>query len=328
MMCEAFRKVANAVVELPFVRKPLAVMDRKIGSCEGWEKAIPVFLVGPPRSGTTLLYQILTAMYDFASINSLMNLFYYSPLLMANISRHAKWAHHKKMYAQNTYGVIPGVLSPDEGAKMWSYLLPEMNGTHYLPQGSCSNRQIYNVRRIVRGVSCLFHRPFLSKHPANSLRLAPLTEAFPAALCVVLFRDPVYNAQSLYKARQRRVNSHGWWACKPKEYDSLCCLNSTLQSVSQVYYTLRQIDEDRGLFGNRIIWISYEDLCRKPTVVLRLLAEFMEEHGLKVPAKDDFTIPPISHRNKRRIEADLFHRIEDEVDRIFAGWRPEITTNI
>ena len=35
--------------------------------------------------------------------------------------------------------------------------------------------------------------------------------------------------------------------------------------------------------------------------------------------------PQFRVKNKRRIEEDLFHRIEAEVDRIFVGWRPKIT---
>ncbi len=257
-----------------------------------------------------------------------MNLFYYSPLLMAKISCFLKYFHKAKMTTKNDYGTIPNILSPDEGGKIWSHLLPEMNGTHYVPQGSCSKQQINEIRRVILGIKGFFNRPFLNKRPSISVGLAPISEAFPRALYIVLFRDPVFNAQSLYIARHKfkeKVDDKGWFLCKPQEYVRISSDDYIVQSVSQVYYILKQIDNDRKLLENRMMWLRYEDLCEKPAMILDLISNFMEQHKLKVLVNEGFNIPSISHSNVRKIDVEIFSRLKCEVDRIFNGWKPKIS---
>ncbi|NIU01843.1 MAG: hypothetical protein GWN01_13315, partial [Nitrosopumilaceae archaeon] len=40
----------------------------------------PVFILGPPRSGTTLLYQLMTCSFNFAYIPNIANKFYRCPI--------------------------------------------------------------------------------------------------------------------------------------------------------------------------------------------------------------------------------------------------------
>lgn len=320
---EIFQKVANLAVESPLIRIPCTSLEPKRVSLEGWEEARPIFIIGPPRSGTTALYQLLTNKFYFSYINRLMNLFYYSPLLMAKISHLLAGFSKKKTNMKSYYGKVSGMLSPDEGNLYWNHLLPEINDTDYIPKGSCSEQQIYEIRRLVQGLHYIVEQPFLSKKPSNAVRLAPLNEAFPRALYIVIFRDPVYNAQSLYIARhKRKVDKHGWCACKPKEYPAICHYDSILQSVCQVYYILKQIEEDKGLFENRMVELRYEDLCEKPAMNLDLIANFFAQHGIKVMENESFGIPAMHKGNVRNIEERLFNRIKTEVDRIFNGWEP------
>lgn len=324
---ESFRKCLSKVVEFPFIRIPCKHLESNNVSMENWAKVTPVFIIGPPRSGTTLLYQMLSSKYYFSYVNRLMNLFYFSPLLMAKISYLTRSLYKSTMKNKWEYGTISGIFSPDQGEKIWDRIIYKKNVTHFIPSGFCSKEQIYVIRKLILGIQNISNYPFLGKEPKLSLATAAISEAFPKALYIVIFREPVYNAQSIYIARRerkRQLDNNGWWDCKPKEYRQICFLDSIEQSVKQDYYILKQIDDDRKLLDDNMVWIRYEDLCENTERVLEIIKNFLIKHGLNLPERDDFVLPTIFSKNERKIEPHLFNRIKREVDSTFNGWKPEI----
>src|SRR4026207_2319178 len=70
--------------ELSLVLGPI---DEKISSRFERPKWPPIFLVGSPRSGTTLVMQLLDATRQFAIPTNLLSRFYYAPYLGAKIQQ-------------------------------------------------------------------------------------------------------------------------------------------------------------------------------------------------------------------------------------------------
>ena len=67
------------------VLQPLETNLRE--SAAGALEYAPVFIVGPPRTGSTLLYQLLVRRYSFCYISNLLNRFPETPLALAKVSK-------------------------------------------------------------------------------------------------------------------------------------------------------------------------------------------------------------------------------------------------
>ena len=67
-MNECFRKITNKIVENSLIRITLENLEPIDVDLKGWDRDIPVFIIGLPRSGTTLIYQLLTNKYNFSYI--------------------------------------------------------------------------------------------------------------------------------------------------------------------------------------------------------------------------------------------------------------------
>jgi len=312
-----FQKVINKAVEITLIKKILHSLEPK-EMLTGYNNEKPVFIIGPPRSGTTLIYQLILGKFSFSYINRLMNLFYYAPFNTAKLSRYISKFFSSDLNAQNNYGTLPGVFSPDEGGKIWLNLIPGRDNTGYIPPMYCSENQINELRKLIIETQEIFERPFINKRPSNSLRVAALQEAFPNALFIIVVRDQLYNAQSLYLARQNRtVDKNGWWGSKPKEYPVISTYDSVRQSVNQVYCILKQIDTDIQYFNNRYLLLKYEDICENPNIALDSITSFFLKHRLNVIDHENFHIPVLTNGNTIKIDIDVFEKLEKEVIEVF-----------
>ena len=74
---------------------------------------VPIFIVGAPRSGTTLVYQALANQIDFSFFTNWVNIFPSSPVF-ASIKLSGKLGNSDLNYFKSNYGLINGINSPSE----------------------------------------------------------------------------------------------------------------------------------------------------------------------------------------------------------------------
>src|SRR5690554_5979490 len=85
--------------------------DIKCVDADYWlNKYPPIFIVGPPRSGTTLVYQSLISALDLSFITNIMALF---PRYMVSLAKLGT-SYRNNGFASSNYGYIPGMLAPNE----------------------------------------------------------------------------------------------------------------------------------------------------------------------------------------------------------------------
>lgn len=105
----------------------------------------PVFIIGPPRSGTTLLYQILIDRYRFAYFTNFTANFYETPISAFWIA--AKLFPDAQLgdYASR-YGRTQGWRGPHECGAFWYRWFPR--GEHvYVPPGATPKAHLRELRR-------------------------------------------------------------------------------------------------------------------------------------------------------------------------------------
>jgi len=240
----------------------------------------PVFIIGPPRSGTTLLYQALIARYYFAYFTNFTARFYYAPIIAFWLAQRLIPNKQVGSYTSR-YGQTTGWYGPHECGEFWYRWFPR--GEHvYVAPGVTHKTYLRELRSEIIGMSRVTRAPVLFKNTYNSMRIAPIIEALPEAFFLVCRRDIVDTAESILKGRERLYGTkERWMGVPPKEIDRILSHPYWQQVVEQVYYIYRQIEKDKQRFAKgRFLDIRYDELCNNPNKILDDIGEFLAMRGL------------------------------------------------
>jgi hypothetical protein len=276
----------------------------------------PIFIIGPPRSGTTLLYQLLTAHFNVTYPSNFASRFPDSPALATWIT-HRLWPHPLQSDYHSEYGRISGRAGPHEGGNFWYRWFPR--GDHvYVPAGQTSPEKLRELRSELLAMGWVANKPVVIKNTYNSMRIAPIINALPKAIFLVLERDPIDIAQSILIARCKvNGNPHDWWALPPKEIDEIRSQPYWRQIPGQIYYIYRQIEADQKSFGEGHFYsVEYRKLCQNTHVALEDIQRFIQERGVElqlrnpVPAQFPFS-------TGRRVSLEDYERLRENVEALW-----------
>jgi len=278
-----------------------------------WQERPPAFIIGPPRSGTTLFYQLLISKYDVGYPNNLMGKFYRCPNLAARMTATHYQERNSQIEFASEYGNTPGLYGPHEFGEFWNRWFPK--DPHYLDEDDLTEDAIQDIRQNISSLLNYLDHPILFKNVLHSMRIKALFRIFPNALFLVCERDPVFTAQSIYLTRKNfPAAKSGWWSVKPKEYNEIQEKSLLEQSVLQVYYVTRQIQEDAAKTEpDRFHWLTYETLCRNTREELGKVRDFLEDHGFNMTSTD-IAIPLVNASNEQRLNAEEYANLTKLVD--------------
>jgi len=233
----------------------------------------PVFIVGAPRTGSTLLYQYLTAKTNFSYISNIASVFYKSPVFITSMLQER---HKPRRKLNNEYGLVDGLYSPSEAAKVFEKWFQK--DSYVYRDKSFVKKSVYSISKILDG-------PFLGKNMNNSMRLENILEIFPDALIIFLRRNPLYNAQSILEARKKINGSvENWWSTKPANYESLLNLTPCEQVVAQIKGIEDYVSKRTSNHAN-LLEVNYEGFCKKPSSVLKRISEWYSNQGFELLIK-------------------------------------------
>lgn len=284
-------------------------LDRRPG-------APPIFIIGPPRSGTTLLYQIMVTALRTAYFTNFVARFPHAPLLALQVSRRLLDADRCGAFRSH-HGMTQGWAGPHEGGDFWYRWFPR--GLHvYVGPGELPPEKLQHLRTTVTRLAAAAARPMLFKNTYNTMRVAPLLEAFPRAALLVCRRDPVDTAQSILNSRVRtRGRKEGWWALPPREIDGLLDHPYWDQVVEQVYYSYKQIDADRALAPAQFLDVDYATLCEDPAGTLARITRFLTERRIPVERRADALPEGFRPSRGQQVDNDDYARIRAKVKELW-----------
>ncbi len=270
----------------------------------------PVFIVGPPRSGSTILYQLITNYLYILYVDNLMNM-----------TREATW--FGGWLSNKVYGSTPhnsfeshhgrtlknGLHAPNEGLFWYKWLPKE---THYVGAGQIPKESIAEMQDIVFGMMNRYKKPFVFKNLSFSMRLAFIKEAFPNAKIIYIKRDPVYIAQSIYLAKKKEGILEGEvWSIRPRNEEFLLKMTKTEHVVKQAYMIEQQIHNDLKLFvSDQVTVIDYEKIYDSEKL-LEKLAGF-----IFCQRRSNDNMPKIRISNEQKVDDSVFEKIVDEVNKL------------
>ncbi len=278
----------------------------------------PLFIVGPPRSGTTLLYQLLIARFKLGYISNIAAFSPKAPLIGSKIANMI--VTNKINNFSSKYGRTKGLNQPHEFGAFWRRWFPagenEIPPYAYVPWES--KIDLRELRSEIVALTEFFNAPMVFKIVENSFRLAPLSQIFPEALFLICKRNPLDIAQSILKMRVNRLGTKDKWiAVKPKEYERIKDYPYYLQISYQIYYTYKQIYEDADKIGvHRFLEVHYEDVCKDVHSELERIKRFVWDYGCQLVIKSE--VPKkMELVTGRRVSEDDYIKLKKAVQSIW-----------
>ncbi len=244
---------------------------------DGWSRTdaqVParplLFVVGIPRSGTTLLYQLLAASGGFAYPSNLIARFYKSPAYGARIQRLlAPLLERGAPEWSSRAGNTEHWWGPHEFGYFWRHHLPFAE--HHEPAGPSMD----NLARAVAALEAECTSPLLFKNGILCLVLQHLAAAMPTARFVHIHRSPLDVALSLYRMRVRCYgDARKWWSLRPRDVD--LSAPPEVQIADQIAQAKSAISQAATEVGPlRWMEVSYDDLCADPHSVVRAVSRLI-----------------------------------------------------
>lgn len=259
----------------------------------------PIFIIGPPRSGTTVLYQTLVNCLEVGYFSNLHALVYGMPTLVERCVDSRTYLDAADY--RSDLGRTRGWHAPSECGEFWYRFYRR----RFTPSAddSTTPRALNRLARVMRRMTSIRNRPFLIKNVYCSLRLPTLDLAFPGALYLVVRRDEIETGHSLLSARRDRFGRYDlWFSVKPPDVEELADLPPHEQVIEQARSIYRLIDGERMRLGrDRFLDIEYERFCENPEQTVERIRDFAASHDVRLNRAAPV---PASFIRRRRVQID------------------------
>lgn len=246
-----------------------------------------IFIVGKPRSGTTLLSQLLSFHTEVGYINNLIASFWDAPLYGIKLSEKLLRQPAQTKF-ESHYGRTQGLHEPHEFGYFWAKLLdyPDLRERGLEHEEKIDWNQF---KKTLQNMSAAFGKPLVFKVFILSWHLKKTIESLPNSLVLHIERDSLECGLSLLKMRRDVLGDENEWSSvKPKEYEELRTLSPPEQVAGQLYYfeeamknQLNQIPETNKYE------VSYEELCSQPAKVLGVIQDKVLKLGGELKLKSN-----------------------------------------
>jgi hypothetical protein len=273
-----------------------------------------IFIVGAPRSGTTLLEQVIINHFHITYINNIVAKFWLAPYMGFHLYKSLKKKQQKINYVSE-FGFTENYDGPHEFGYFWKRFF-HYGETHQLTTKQYDEIDSELLNKEIAAIESVFNLPVIFKNPvALSLHIDYLSRHIPNSLFLYIKRDAVFNAQSIYQNRLKYSgNAQEWFSVKPKEYDFLKEKDIYSQIAGQVFYTNKKIEEDLNkLDSRRYLQINYEEFCLSTNVFCAAFKNWLKRNNYNIQEKELQSNDSLQDTNKIAIDKDIFHQLETAV---------------
>jgi len=242
----------------------------------------PLIIVGAPRSGSTLLYQLLVQRFDVTYLANRHCAYFGAPSL---VERFGGRKGSPPADFSSKHGLTTGSWGPSECGPFWYRFFRK--SPQFVPLAEARDSDLRRLRAAFRALGAAGRRPLVFKNLLCALRLEPIAAALPEARFVVITRDLEEHARSILVARERaNGETRSWWSAEPPGWEKLRTLEPAEQSVGQIEAIHATIDAARAQLGHdRFVDITYEELIRDVSATLATVSGFAERHGISLSVR-------------------------------------------
>lgn len=270
----------------------------------------PVFIIGAPRTGSTILYQAITNELDVLYVDnlacSLRNNLFFGIWLSRKVFKSEPHDNFKSEHGNTSRH---GGHAPSECGAFWYRWMPK--DRHFVDENDIDEKALKEIRLEITSVINYHDKPIIFKNLNAGLRMRVLSKIFPEAKFIWIKRDPRYVSQSILKGREKvNANLSKWWSLMPRNYEILKKMTPIVQVVGQIYSIEQQIYKDKSMFSiKNILVLHYADL-NKLEAVLAKVHQFI---GSDIPKKKNPVQAQIVIEEKDSYMGGVLSQLEGEI---------------
>ncbi len=274
----------------------------------------PIFILGAPRSGTTLLYQLLVEAFE---VGYLANAHAEHPTDVVRVEREQRpRARRDRSDFESTHGATREAWGPSEAGEYWYRFFARE--PHQVDHAAPEDRTVAELRAAVRAFSDACGAPVVFKNTLNSLRVPALATALPEARFLLIERDLTDNARSLLVGRTKRGDTRAWWGARPAGADTVEADDPGTQVAWQAHqvHAVAQRELAR-LAPERSLHVTYDELCAAPGDLVDRVATWLAASGAQVERRAGAVLPSsFDRRGGGQLDAALEAQLAAGVARV------------
>lgn len=277
-----------------------------------------IFTFGPPRSGTTLLTQLLAHCLDTGYINNFMARFWKAPITGIRLSNIFFDTNSFTAFTSD-YGSTEHLLDVHEFGYFWRSHLKKHSFESIKKAKESENKIDWeSLYQILANIQREFGKPVLFKNILGAYHLGRFRKLLDKVIYVYIKRDSLDTAVSILDARKKYYDDpNTWWSYVPPEYEKIIEEDYWTQIAGQVFYLQKFYDEELTRFhSDHVVQTTYKELCQTPHTVLEKVIQSYEaicseqlDIIQKPPNSFEYRTHTGREREKKQFKA-AFNRLE------------------
>jgi hypothetical protein len=248
-----------------------------------WDNAPPIyFVIGAPRSGTTLLTQLLAYCFDFGYITNVAARFWLNPVLGIQFSKEVLGDDVLPSFSSN-YANTRNVSDIHEFGKFWmshlglsssqdvDWMVPIAESASLTLQALRAIQSEFNKPIVMKGIYPAYCHEWLNREMGGLIRW------------VHIKRDPVDTCISILDARRKQLKDESeWfgWHIPRRDRDLIYSTEPYWQIAYQVRYFQNVYDR---ISGNGV-WLRH--LCDDPTLLEGIVGKKLQRYPPELACRD------------------------------------------
>ncbi len=266
----------------------------------------PIFVVGPPRSGSTLAIQLITEAIDIAYFSNRHAKYFGIPFI---IEKYFNPCLNRPIGDfSSTHGRTQGAYSPSEAGNWWYRFFRKEPS--YVSLEDADPSKMKKFRKSTALFVKAAKKPIIFKNMYETVRMQPIKKYIPESLFIVLHRNEIDNGHSLLETRYKVYgNYQTWWSVKVpgKDYLEKCSPGEqVIEQVRGLHDVVQNDLKEMQVDPKEILNMSYEKLCEKPEEVIGELQNFLSENGVSVKRRAKGIPEKFKQRTVVRIDQTIY----------------------
>jgi hypothetical protein len=234
-----------------------------------------IFIISPPRSGSTITYQILNKATRSLYLSNIWNLLYALPYFGGKFTTDVS----KNKDFKSDRGLVSGLSGESEGMRFWSYWMGQNleDRENLVPE---------NRLKYIKSVfSTLLRKdkPMISGYLGHAFSVEFLRDHFQGCMFIYLKRDELSNVYSMiktYKEFEKNRKDFNWMSLKPIGWEDKI-EKEVADKVLWQYRSIKQKIESE-ISDKDTLTVNYEEICRDPKQFLKDLQIFSFKHNINL----------------------------------------------
>lgn len=300
-LSEKYQKSSRFEQVLTSLNTTLAEAQREVLQDVG-ELHPTIHILGAPRSGTTLVSQLLPSFLNVGHINNLIATFWKAPVYGIELSKKLIGTNYKSTF-QSDFGRTSGINEPHEFGYFWN---------HHLKYDSLAQEEAdhednidwegltYLIRNMLFSYGC----PIVFKSFLLGFHARTFHSYLPKTCFIYIKRNLADNVMSILDLRKKLNGDISvWGSIRPLQYNRLKDLDIYEQVVGQIMCLEHEyLQQMRQIPETNTIIFHYEDLCERPAEFLKLVQFKFLNNAASAP---DFEISAFESKSRKADAAEL-----------------------